>query len=245
MFARCTESQASWPSRVRDDGRVTDRVPLPELLERSGVIAPLPAHDTGDLLAACEIMIQEGVCAWTVPWPAPATLRGLWEMFEGRAVVGVRGRVGAEDVEQIKQAGGAFIAGSLARHDVVEKATAVELASVAGAFTPAEVLRAWEMGPSAVQVTPADQVDADYANLLETEISDLRLMAAGRIDAVQTERWIAAGAAAVTPTVDLVGNALSGGVLMGLRIRSRDYAGAATRGRETRENESGLVSEIF
>lgn len=69
---------------------MADRVSLPEFIGTSGVIAPLPAADRDSLYAACEIMIQEGVCAWTVPASATDIVRALWEMFDQRAVVGVR-----------------------------------------------------------------------------------------------------------------------------------------------------------
>lgn len=114
---------------------------------------------------------------------------------------------------------------------MITEATRLGMATVVGAFTPTEVESAWALSPTAVQILPADQVDPGYTGLLETEIGEVPLIATGRIDAAETERWIAGGAVAVTPTVDLVGNALSGGVLMGLRIRSRDYASAVTRAR--------------
>jgi 2-dehydro-3-deoxyphosphogluconate aldolase/(4S)-4-hydroxy-2-oxoglutarate aldolase len=226
------------------DGSVPQRVPLPDLLTSCGVIAPLPALPASELYAACEIMIQEGVRAWTLPWPAADTLRDLWDMFAGRAVIGVRGRVPVEDLAVVQKAGGSFVAQALARSEVVLGGAERGLPVIAGALTPTEIVRAWGLGPSAVQLVPAEGVDAGLAELLETEVPGVRLVVTGRVDSVAAEKWYERGVVAVCPTADLVGNALSGGVLMGLRVRSRDYSSAYERVRVAREEREGLPPAV-
>lgn len=226
-------------------GSVFDRVPLPDLLTSCGVIAPLPALPASELYAACEIMIQEDVRAWTLPWPAAETVRDLWDMFAGRAVIGVRGRVAPEDLAAVQDAGGSFVAQVLARTEVVARGTELGLPVMAGAVTPTEVERAWGLGSSAVQLVPADGLDPELAEVLETDVPGVRLVVTGRVDSVVAERWFERGAAAVCPTADLVGNALSGGVLMGLRVRSRDYSSAYERVRVTHGKDRGVAPASF
>ncbi len=221
-------------------GDVSARVPLPGVLLRYGVIAPLPALDAAELYAACEILIQEDVRVWTLPWPATGVLRALREMFDGRAIVGVRGRVAPSELAAVREAGGAFVAQALARPEVIARATDLGLPTLAGALTPAEVERAAGLDASAVQLVPADHLDPDYADLLGNEVPGVPLVVTGRVDSAAAGRWFERGAVAVCPTSQLIGNALSGGVLMGLRVRSRDYSAAFARVRSTARDGEGL-----
>lgn len=222
---------------------MADSAPLPEFLVKSGVIAPLPAIAPELMYAACEVMIQEGVTAWTVPSGEIDTARALLGLFDGRAVVGLRGKVDPGVLDRAQDAGVSFVCLSSARVDTVDRGAEIGIAVVSGALTPTEIEHAWESRPSAVQVIPADLLGAGYTEFLRNELPDVPIVATGRIDSYQAEQWLEDGAIAVCPTADLIGNALSGGVLMGLRVRSRDYASASERARVSRDLARGLAPE--
>lgn len=209
---------------------MSDRLPLPALLLSARVIAPLPAVASGQLLALGEVMIQEGITAWTLPSAAADVVPELLEIFADRVTIGLRGDVAAAEVPRLQEAGVSFVATALA----LEPAAAAELATaglpvLAGALTPTEIVRAWQSGATAVNVVPCDSLGVEYAKYVAAELPGIPVVATGRIDPYIAEIWLEAGAVAVCPTADLLGNALAGGALAGLRVRCRDFVSVVER----------------
>lgn len=212
-------------------GGVSDRLPLPALLLSGRVIAPLPEVTSGQVLALGEVMIQENITAWTLPVAARAAVPELLELFCGRVAIGLRGRFATSELESLLTDGVEFLTTEYPDPGLPAAAAAAGMPLLAGALTPTEIVRAWESGAAAVNVVPCDALGVDYAQHLAAEIPEIPVIATGRVDTYVAETWLEAGAVAVSPTVDLLGNALSGGALAGLRVRCRDFAAVVERTR--------------
>lgn len=210
---------------------VSERLALPALLLSGRVIAPLPDAPSADLLAPGEVMIQEGVTAWTVPSQARPIVPELLALFADRVVIGLRGRFSHSDLAGLRDEGIEFLVTTTLDAELVAAATLAGVPVLAGALTPTEIVRAWDAGAAAVNVVPCDALGVDYAKSLAAAIPEIAVVATGRIDAYVAEIWLESGAAAVCPTADLLGNALSGGSLAGLRVRCRDFVTAGERTR--------------
>ncbi len=195
------------------------------------MIAPLPDVASADLLAPGEVLIQEGVTAWTLPSKARSVVSELRELFADRVVIGLRGRFALSDVDTLRDEGIDFLATATLDPELVTAANSAQLPVLAGALTISEIVRVWEAGAAGANVVPCDALGVEYAKHLAAEIPEISVVATGRIDAYMAEVWLEAGAAAVSPTADLMGNALSGGALAGLRVRCRDFVSAAERTR--------------
>lgn len=204
---------------------------LPEQLLTSGVIAPLPGLPAARLYAACEVMIQENVLAWTLPVGSTDAVDELAAVFADRAAIGVRGLPPIDRLPTLQRSGVSFVLLPVADTGLTHAGHDLGLPVLPGALTPQEIANASRLGSPAVHVTPVDTMGGTYPNFLRSELGELSLVVSGNVTDAEAERWFSHGATAVSPTVELVGNALSGGIVMGLRVRSRDYSSAAARGR--------------
>jgi 2-dehydro-3-deoxyphosphogluconate aldolase/(4S)-4-hydroxy-2-oxoglutarate aldolase len=63
-----------------------------------------------------------------------------------------------------------------------------------GAFTPTEVLTAWEAGADIVKIFPADVGGPAYLKALRGPLPQIRVMPTGGVDLSTAEAFLAAGA---------------------------------------------------
>ena len=120
-----------------------------EVLAGSRMIVELPVGDSDDLVAAGEVLVQEGLSAWTVPFERRAELIGLREVFGRRVRLGVSNLRNADQVRLAAGRGTAdLLLSPFASAELVDAAEGVPV--VLGGLTPAEVATALELG----RVTP-------------------------------------------------------------------------------------------
>lgn len=170
------------------------------------VILTLPSVDADDLLAACEVLWQEGHRTWALPAAAAGHLGGLLSVFGRRARIGVCDVDSAEEAAKVALAGAAFVSSRFCLPELVAGAGAVPV--ILGGLTPQELRACGSAGAAVVQVTPCEAFGTVFARALPEMMAPLSLIAAGRLERYQADNWLGAGAVAVWPQgligVDLV-----------------------------------------
>lgn len=192
------------------------------MLAGSRMIVELPVGDPDDQLAAGEVLVQEGLATWVVPFERRAELVRLRELF-GRRV-----RLGVSDLRtpgQVVQAASAGVTDLLlspfASAALVDAAGDAPL--VLGGLTPAEVATALELRPAAVQVVPCDALGSLYARTLTAMFPGEPLIATGKLERFQCEMWLDAGALAVCPLGAIGADDIAEPDLSELRHRCQGY----------------------
>ena len=173
-----------------------DRVPLPELGEHQ-VVLSLPGADDEDLIAACEVLWQEGHRVWSVPPERIDDLAVLRTMFGRRARIGVHDLTDARQAAAAVAAGAGLLASIYCLPELVEVADGIPV--VLGGLTPQELRVAHQAGASAVQVVPCEAFGTAYARGLPELLSGIGLLATGRLEHYQAELWLNSGALGVWP----------------------------------------------
>jgi 2-dehydro-3-deoxyphosphogluconate aldolase/(4S)-4-hydroxy-2-oxoglutarate aldolase len=173
------------------------RAELPDLGDHR-VVVSLPAADADDLVAACEVLWQEGHRLWSLPVETAGELPGLKRVFGRRARIGVHGVVSAREAADAASGGADLVASIFCLPDVV--AAAGDVPTVLGGLTPQELWNAHGAGASAVQVVPCEAFGTAYARSLPELVAEIPLLAAGRLEHYQAESWLSAGALGVWPT---------------------------------------------
>jgi len=101
-----------------------------------------------------------------------------------------------------------------------------------GAFTPTEILTAWEAGADLVKVFPASAGGPAYIKAVRAPLPQVDLVPVGGVDLGNTADFIRAGAAAVGVGGELINQKiLDAADWPGLTERARRFVAEVTAGR--------------
>lgn len=100
-------------------------------------------------------------------------------------------------LEAARRAGADFAVAPFLDTDLVSTAVAEGLPFIPGAFTPTEVVRAWDAGATFVKLFPASAVGPSFVRELRGPLPEVRLIPTGGIDASNARAFLDAGAVAV------------------------------------------------
>lgn len=201
----------------------TAPLPLPDRLLSSRLVAALPDRPVGSLVAAVEVMVQEGISSFSFPVGQASEVARLCGIFGPRAVLGVHDVTSLDELGQVLEVEPDLVTLGSVDPELVERAQRAGVALLAPALTPTEVQRAWSLGVAGVMVVPAEVMGSSYPEALAPLCPGVRLMARGGLGAYSARRWIEAGAAAVWLDDALLGDAVSGGSLGSLRERCQTF----------------------
>lgn len=165
-----------------------------------GIIAVLRLEPGQDLTRMAEAICEGGVRAIEFTHIPVGSLQALGQA-RARLGHGVLLGVGAvltpEAARDAVRAGAAFVSAPNLNPEVIRMCREARVPVIPGAFTPTEIVRAWDLGPGLVKVFPAGPVGPGYISDLLTALPHLKLMPAGGISLESVGDFIRAGAAAV------------------------------------------------
>lgn len=165
-----------------------------------GIIAILRLPRGGDILKVIEALVRGGGEVVEVTMNTPGALAGLKEAASrfGDEVLWGAGTVLDEATAAAAiEAGAQFIVTPTLSPAVIRLCRRLGVAVVPGAFTPTEVLQAWEAGADLVKVFPASVGGADYLRALRGPLPHLRLCPVGGVTLENAADFLAAGAYAL------------------------------------------------
>ena len=199
-----------------------------EDLERvlgGGLVAILRAPSGERLVQVARALSEGGIDVIEVTCTVPGVLEVLSQV---RSAIGDRVLLGAGTVLDCETARAALLAGAeflvspTVNYDVIRLAHRYDKLVMPGAFTPTEVLSAWEAGADVVKVFPADVGGPNYLKALKGPLPQVRLMPTGGVNLETLGAFWKAGASAVGLGSSLVEQQA---VQAGDMARIRDLAG--------------------
>lgn len=202
-------------------------------LGRHRIVAVLRAGDPGRLREVTEVLAQCGLAliefALTTPG-ALAVLRDSAGTLPDHVQLGAGTVLNAEQVKQVSDAGGSYVVTPCLLTDVIEAAQRLDMPVLSGAYTPTEVLSAYEAGAAAVKVFPASVGGPNYVRLLRDPLPQIPLVPTGGIAIGDALSYITAGALAIGIGGGLVGDALVAGPSDELERRARSLVNLLANG---------------
>jgi len=141
-------------------------------------------------------------------------------------VIGAGTVLTRDHVARAAEAGAQFMVTPALTESVAESA-AGGIPVLAGALTPTEVLRAMDLGATAVKLFPSSVGGPAYLRALRDPLPDIPFVPVGGVDADRAADFLAAGAVAVGIGSPLVGDAIRGGDLGALRARAAAFLAVA------------------
>lgn len=136
----------------------------------------------------------------TLTTPEPFAL--ITRLVELYSPIGVRIAAGtvrsAEDAAEAINAGADILVSPHTDQGVISYALDHDVACVAGAATPTEIIHAWEAGASIVKVYPARHLGGpDYIRTIRQPIRGILMLAGGPVETGEIGDYLDAGAIAV------------------------------------------------
>src|SRR5204863_9745705 len=129
----------------------------------------------------------------TVP-DALDVLRQVRNALGDRLLLGAGTILDAETARAAFLAGAEYIVAPTLNLDVIRLCQRYDKLVMPGAFTPTEILAAWEVGADIVKVFPADVVGPAFFKAIKGPLPQIRVMPTGGVDLKTASSFLQAGA---------------------------------------------------
>lgn len=168
-----------------------------QLMIDTGVVAVIRASGSAELMDVIEALRRGGIRAVEVTMTTPGALdviKETAERFGDDVLVGVGSVLDAETARMAMLAGAQFIVGPVLNLDVIRICKRYDKIVIPGAFTPTEILTAWEAGADVVKVFPATKLGPSFFKDVLGPLPQVRLTPTGGVTVETAPEFIKAGA---------------------------------------------------
>jgi 2-dehydro-3-deoxyphosphogluconate aldolase/(4S)-4-hydroxy-2-oxoglutarate aldolase len=206
-----------------------------ELIRRTGVIAIIRASDSDQLLRAADAIREGGLGVIEVTMTTPGALSVIEQAsarYDQDVLFGAGTVLDAASARAAILAGAQFVVAPTYSSALIETCRRYSVPVMPGAFTPTEILTAWEMGADMVKVFPASLGGPALIKAIRAPLPQIDLVPVGGVNLDTTVDFIQAGAAAVGVGSALISQELlERGDLDTLTRRARRYVELVASGR--------------
>jgi 2-dehydro-3-deoxyphosphogluconate aldolase / (4S)-4-hydroxy-2-oxoglutarate aldolase len=177
----------------------------------AGIIAILRASSSQALIDAAMALKDGGITAIEVTMTTPGALQTIEkasEKFTDEILFGAGSILDPESARAAILAGARFIVMPTTNLRVIELCRRYSTLVLPGAYTPTEIISAWEAGADMVKLFPASVGGPDMVRALLAPLPQVKLVPVGGIDIDNVASYIRAGAVAVGAGSSLVNDRL-------------------------------------
>lgn len=162
-----------------------------------GIVAVVRSHDSQQLVEVIKALADGGVTVAEVTMTVPGALdvvRQARQVLGDRVLLGAGTILDSETARAAILAGAEYIVAPTLNLDVIRMCRRYDKVVMPGAFTPTEILAAWEAGADIVKVFPADVVGPAFFKALKGPLPQIRVMPTGGVDLKTATTFLQAGA---------------------------------------------------
>jgi 2-dehydro-3-deoxyphosphogluconate aldolase/(4S)-4-hydroxy-2-oxoglutarate aldolase len=163
----------------------------------SGIVAVVRSPDSQQLVDVCRALSDGGVTVVEITMTVPDALdvvRAVRRALGDRLLLGAGTILDAETARAALLAGAEYLVAPTVNLDVIRLCQRYDKLVMPGAFTPTEILAAWEAGADIVKVFPADVLGPPFFKALRGPLPQVRLMPTGGVDLTTAADFLRAGA---------------------------------------------------
>jgi 2-dehydro-3-deoxyphosphogluconate aldolase/(4S)-4-hydroxy-2-oxoglutarate aldolase len=162
-----------------------------------GIVAVVRANDGSQLVEVCRALADGGIdvaeITFTVP-DAIDVLKAVKRELGNRILLGAGTILDPETARAAILAGAEYLVSPTLNLEVIAMARRYGKLSMPGAFTPTEILTAYEAGADIVKIFPAEIVGPAYFKAIRGPLPQVRMMPTGGVDTTTAEKFLDAGA---------------------------------------------------
>src|SRR3954451_16035431 len=192
-----------------------------------GIVAVVRAESGGSLAKVVKALADGGVTAAEITFTVPDAIEVIRQVRHelGDAIVLGAGTVlDPETARAALLAGAEYIVAPTVNLEVIRLCQRYDKLVMPGAFTPTEVLAAWEAGADIVKVFPAEVVGPAFFKAMRGPLPQIRMMPTGGVDLTTAAAFLKAGACCLGVGGQLVDpKAVAAGDFGRIRELARQY----------------------
>ncbi len=171
-----------------------------EKVKEIGLLAVIRGPSAGLTIKMVEALVAGGVKGIEVTYSTPEAekvVRNLSNTFGNQIILGMGTLTKPEQANQAQEAGASFIVSPVCEPGLVKSMLETGLLTMAGAFTPTEVLQAYNLGVDVVKIFPGSLGGPAYVKALKGPFPYIPMMPTGGVSASNVAEWFATGIVAV------------------------------------------------
>jgi 2-dehydro-3-deoxyphosphogluconate aldolase/(4S)-4-hydroxy-2-oxoglutarate aldolase len=173
--------------------------PLDRVLD-SCIVAVIRAESGELLVDVAEALLAGGVDVMEVTFTVPKAVQVLEKVADklgNRVLLGAGTVLDTETCRAAFLAGAEFIVSPTVNVQVIEMCRRYSKLIMPGAFTPTEVVTAWQAGADIVKIFPSEITGPKYLKALHGPLPHIRLMPTGGVNLETATDFLKAGACAL------------------------------------------------
>src|SRR5690349_3009923 len=162
-----------------------------------GIVAVVRSPDSRQLVEVARALADGGVSVVEITMSVPGALdvvRQVRDALGDRVLLGAGTVLDPETARAALLAGAEYLVAPTVNLDVIRLCQRYDKLVMPGAFTPTEILTAWEAGADIVKVFPAEVLGPAFFKALRGPLPQVRLMPTGGVDLATAAGFLKAGA---------------------------------------------------
>lgn len=163
----------------------------------SGIVAVVRSQDSQQLVEVVRALADGGVNVVEITMSVPGALdvvKAVRSALGNRVLLGAGTILDPETCRMALLAGAEYIVAPTVNFEVIRLCQRYDKLVMPGAFTPTEILAAWEAGADIVKVFPADVVGPAFFKAIKGPLPQIRVMPTGGVDLTTAASFLQAGA---------------------------------------------------
>ena len=208
-------------------------------IHESGVVAVIRCANGDKLIDVSRILLENGIPAIEVTMTVPKALQVIEKVADSlgdQIALGVGTVLDAETARSAILAGANYIISPNFNPKVIEVCQRYDKAAMPGAFTPTEVVNAWQAGADVVKIFPANFGGPSYIKALKGPLPQVEMMPTGGVNPETIVEFLKAGSCA----------AGAGGSLVSAKaVDSGEFDAIAKNAKKFRDAIDGYRKELI
>ncbi len=192
-----------------------------------GIVAVVRAKDGSQLVEVCRALADGGITVAEITFTVPdalGVLKAVKSELGHRILLGAGTVLDSETARAAILAGAEYLVSPTLNLEVIALARRYGKLSMPGAFTPTEILTAYEAGADIVKIFPAEVVGPAYFKAIRGPLPQVRMMPTGGVDLITAARFLDAGACCLGMGSQLIDpKALAAGDMNTIRETAAKY----------------------
>ena len=167
------------------------------LFQELPIVGILRGFTFGQMTEIVRTALRGGLRNLEITMNTPDAARQLREavtMAESQLNIGAGTVTSLELLDQALNAGATFVVTPTVEPKVIAECVNQKIPVFPGAFTPTEIVRAWDLGAMMVKIFPAESVGPSFIRAVKAPLPHIKLLPTGGVDLKTLPDFLKAGA---------------------------------------------------